>query len=493
MKPLKNVNLFGILVYLVFAIFYFWMAAQVPYTHDDWDWGLDIGLQQLLTASINSRYAGNFFVVVMTRSKIAKTLIMGTGYFLLPLVLSETVYGRTDVLISKEKLIGFILCNILLLSMDISIWRQTYGWVAGYANFGISSIFLCIIFRQILNVFNDTLSEPCRFHSRSVALFLMCLIGQLFIENIAIYVFLTSIFVNCIHWYRIKRISYENISMFLAALLGLIIMFSSSLYKTLWSTGEAIDGYRQLWINSESSVQSFITGCIRQIIKMPYCLYAKNTSVCIAIIVLMSILWIQRIPNEPLRKICFVVNGLISACLLLCHLGGMLAVSVTSVVFFVAITAELIVLFKDEKLLLSKMFFIWISPICIILPLAMTSELGSRLFFTSNTVLILFTLFLLRFSLKSIPSKRFLSVALFTLACVILLRYGVVYYAIGECNEQRNTIIENAIKKGSSTIFMPKYPYPNYLWGPNPVNAEREQYFKIFYNIPDNISIVFDE
>ena len=46
-----------IVCYVLFYLFYLWMAWQIPYTHDDWDWGLDIGLTQLFYATINSRYA----------------------------------------------------------------------------------------------------------------------------------------------------------------------------------------------------------------------------------------------------------------------------------------------------------------------------------------------------------------------------------------------------------------------------------------------------
>ena len=76
----KLLSRWDIPVYILIAAFYFWLVAQIPYTHDDWDWGLDIGLQQLFTANLNARYAGNFFEVVMTRSELLRILIVGSGY-----------------------------------------------------------------------------------------------------------------------------------------------------------------------------------------------------------------------------------------------------------------------------------------------------------------------------------------------------------------------------------------------------------------------------
>lgn len=74
-----------------------------------------------------------------------------------------------------------------------------------------------------------------------------------------------------------------------------------------------------------------------------------------------------------------------------------------------------------------------------------------------------------------------------------IIQYGRVYYAIGRCNNQRKAIIENAIKTEADTIYLPQYPHLEYLWYPNPVEPEREIFFKDFYNIPQNVSIVITE
>ena len=46
-----------------------YIAWNVPYTHDDWDWGLPEGLERWLSGTLNNRYAGTFFVLAMTRSQ----------------------------------------------------------------------------------------------------------------------------------------------------------------------------------------------------------------------------------------------------------------------------------------------------------------------------------------------------------------------------------------------------------------------------------------
>lgn len=486
----------SIAVYLLFFVFYLWMAGQIPYTHDDWDWGLDIGITQWITASINSRYVGNFFEVVMTRSEVLKTIIMGTGFFLLPLIITEIVFSGKEADMWKERMIGFILCNTLILSMNDLVWQQTYGWVAGYANFGISAIVLCVIVKQFLEVFSDSPSESNGFHPRLVMLFFVCLAGQLFIENLAIYVFLASLVINYFHWHRTRRFLPENVTVFFASLIGLIIMFSSSMYKTLWSTGEAIDGYRQLVIHSGTDLRTIITGCIDRVIRVPYKLYTQNTSVCIAIILMLSFLLMQKqAVSNSLKKTCVILNGGIAICLLLyIPLGGFIS-SATGVLFFAAVTLELILLFRECRLLLYKLFFIWSAPVFIILPLVVTSELGPRLFWGPNVMLILLALFLLRRCLNAMPKKWFaaVSVAVITSVCVLLIHHGLVYHAIGECKDQREAIIETAAETGATAILLPQYPYQDYLWFPDPYGSKRESFFKDFYNIPQDVSIIFEE
>ena len=68
----KN-KFFIISSFLMFFV-YLWVAAQIPYTHDDWDWGLQLGMQHLLSADINSRYTGNLIEVMITRNTALKIL-----------------------------------------------------------------------------------------------------------------------------------------------------------------------------------------------------------------------------------------------------------------------------------------------------------------------------------------------------------------------------------------------------------------------------------
>jgi len=110
-------------------------------------------------------------------------------------------------------------------------------------------------------------------------------------------------------------------------------------------------------------------------------------------------------------------------------------------------------------------------------------------------MLILLALFLLRRCLNAMPKKWFaaVSVAVITSVCVLLIHHGLVYHAIGECKDQREAIIETAVETGATAILLPQYPYQDYLWFPDPYGSKRESFFKDFYNIPQDVSIIFEE
>ncbi|MBQ7936846.1 MAG: hypothetical protein IJ333_10955, partial [Clostridia bacterium] len=82
----------GALMALI-LLFWIYIAALVPYTHDDWEWGIDAGLEQWLTGAVNNRFAGNFFVVIMTRSSLVKVLLMGAILFALPVLMAFLTEG----------------------------------------------------------------------------------------------------------------------------------------------------------------------------------------------------------------------------------------------------------------------------------------------------------------------------------------------------------------------------------------------------------------
>jgi len=222
----KRLDPFPLLLILLLP-FYLYIAWQIPYAGDDWDWGLDVGLQHLRTADINSRYTGNFLVVLMTRSKPLQAVLMGLSFLGIPCLMAGLAADR-----SREPRI-FTLCflaaNCLILSMNPQIWRQTWGWIAGFANYGFSILGLLLCLFPAMRLFRGT-PGPCRTSAvRDLGLFLLSFLNQLFLENLTLYMVLYTGALCLIAVGRERTLRRQYLALFAGALAGLLVMFSSAI------------------------------------------------------------------------------------------------------------------------------------------------------------------------------------------------------------------------------------------------------------------------
>lgn len=76
----KRVKIQWFVYALVFALFLY-IGYKVPYCHDEWRWGTDARFQLMKRgfAGYNGRYLGNLLAVLITRSVMAKTLVIAVG------------------------------------------------------------------------------------------------------------------------------------------------------------------------------------------------------------------------------------------------------------------------------------------------------------------------------------------------------------------------------------------------------------------------------
>ena len=123
----KNAARWAVLAVFLAACLY--IAWKVPYTHDDWDWGLPVGVERLVTAGLNSRYGGTALVLTMTRSQLMKTLVMGAGMFLVP-----WLAARLTTEDAGERAVWTAAGGAALFSMPMVSWQQTFGWEIGRAH-----------------------------------------------------------------------------------------------------------------------------------------------------------------------------------------------------------------------------------------------------------------------------------------------------------------------------------------------------------------------
>lgn len=489
-----------IFVGILLTFFYLWLASRIPYTHDDWDWGLDMGIQRWLTAEVNSRYLGNFLEVVMTRSEILKTLIMGTGYCLIPCMIASVAVKESGN--KNLRWLCFVLSNILLLTMDQGIWKQTYGWVAGYANFVISGVFMLFLVQKGLDAAQNRQSRLDGKFLGCAGLFAVSFLGQLFLENLAI--FMTAFFLLSVIWYyrKHKAINKQLVFMLAGSILGLAVVFSNGIYITLLTTGKAIGNYRQLNINASESPAQMLRGFLVQAVHIPYRLWETNLIISLSVLGVMTLCvlkntnrktgWTFAAVNCLLG--CFFIAGNFETIVNPDSFPKMAVHAVINVFYFAIIGIEILAAFRKDRTRRAKLLTMWILAPAVILPLVATSELGARLFFTSNIFVIVFIEMAIcgiwDGTEKSCKWSKYAAVAILA---VFVLGYGVIYSQIGACKDQRDAIIAQAIENNEKTIVLPPYPFEEYMWHADPENEERLIYFKAFYQLAPDVEIIFDQ
>jgi hypothetical protein len=130
----------------------------------------------------------------------------------------------------------------------------------------------------------------------------------------------------------------------------------------------------------------------------------------------------------------------------------------------------------------------------VLAPLVVTSEAGFRLFLSSSIFLYLFTLIALVCLLNQLSAEKFtvLKRVSSVIAVVLLCFYCTVYAQIGACKRERLEIIRKAVAEESSIIYLPGYPFDEFLFREDPFAPSYERDFKLFYGIPADVELIFE-
>ena len=498
----KNNRLIFLGLFLLMTLFYIWVAAQIPYCHDDWDWGLPIGIQQLLTANLNSRYVGNLVEVILTRSPVLKTIMMGMTFASLPAFTAVVALHASPEQRNMDQLIRtMLLGNILMVTLPIGIWQQTFGWVAGFSNFVVSTLFLVCYQYLLLN--GERLRKDNWLHFLSMFLFGIAV--QLLLENVTVYLMLLSTLV-CIRLLKKGTRCHPVYALWLGNLLGTVTMFSSGMYRTLMSTGAALDGYRTLSFSRGDSFFSILVGFFRRfVILYPDRLWTQNTVLCCAVLLLLLLISIRK-KNLPwlflwcsadLAMLCYVLYYKAKGAVQLSSQWWSNVLSAgLGILLFTLVLVQCMMLFRENSPCRRVLCFLWISCPIIILPMIVISSVGPRSFLTSDWLLAEFVLILMIQLTEGIFDKRrkvLLTGTLLIAVALLWFRLGAVYADIGLTGRERAELIREARKGNTETIVLPSFPHGEYLWGSDPeYGSERVAFFRDFYHIPDGVHLWFE-
>lgn len=469
-----------LVVLALFLLFWLALAACVPYAHDDWDWGLEQGLEQWLTCSLNSRLVGNFFVVIMTRSVLVKVLVLGGGMFAIPLLLA-LLAARGD----REKLLPlFLAANAVVLLMPVNIWRQSYGWVSGFANYGVSAVLFLGWLLLIRAAFRPA---PGPRHPALLAAVLPVYTAALclFIENLSAVVLL-SVLALLVYALVVRRGRAALLLALAGAAVGCYLIFANPIYQELADTGTALGGVRNLSFAPGSSLLEIAGATFSRFfcILLPKTV-AFDTPGVQCLLTAASALYLWRSGKRWLTLLALIPAGCSAAYLLLPGAQeGVCLWLLPAIIWAVPIAAALLCsgapARRIERLLPILLQF------AVLLPFGATYEMGGRMYLLPYLLLVLTFLDAAEPPLATTPGLVVAGIA----AALLVGLWSHIYLQIAQCSALRKELVCETLEEGDSQVLLPTESYEVW-WGRNPTGPVRAGYFREFYGIPEDLALVF--
>nr|WP_279011936.1 hypothetical protein [Vagococcus fluvialis] len=200
---------------LVTFLFFSLLSLTLIFSIDDFAWGTGLGIERFSSnfEDYNGRYIGNYVVLLITRYPVIRMLIYGV-------VNTGIVFFMYRIL--NRKVPYYIILSLTLL-MPLDLYRQTYGWLSGFANYNVPVFFLLWLVYLFMKKEKNILVIAASF-AISVNI-------QLYLENITV--------VNCVVtgilvvWALLsKKNRIWSISVFLGMVLGALVMFSNTAYSS---------------------------------------------------------------------------------------------------------------------------------------------------------------------------------------------------------------------------------------------------------------------
>ncbi|MBQ4598409.1 MAG: hypothetical protein IJB19_00680 [Clostridia bacterium] len=474
------------IVFPILLAAFLYIAHNIPYTHDDWDWGLEIGADRWLSGELNNRYTGTFFVLLMTRSAAAKTLIMGLSMLLIPWLTAKLVSKATE---KSNRLFLSLVAVGVFTSMPAITWRQTYGWVSAFANFCLATVFILMILLLLQRCFTAPHPPLCC----GVLTFILVFVTQFFTENVSLLLPFVMLG-GCIYACRKKRARTVMFFGLAGSICGAVLMFYNPIYGELLENGVALEGIREFSFSVEDSPRDILFDILHTLTnKTLPMLYETHPALCVFLSVSAGAsLWKRN-------KFFAILTGMLLLtysfhCIYAAEMQRQAyywvhpypEVRMWGSILFTVIFACALLFGKTKckrpAILLALVAYALVVPLCVM------HNLGPRCFFVAQVCLLGVGLF--TFADANIKKAH---ICLPTTVLLITVVFHMhVYSTIGACNDLRAELIEEAIEENAEVLALPLYDdLYVYSWGYNPQTWERAEYYREFYGLPKTIDLIF--
>lgn len=485
MKVLRNNS--TVITLMLITIFYILMAFFLPLTHDDWEWYSKYGMQMLEErfANLNGRYLGNITEIIAVRYNIVRW----STYVIICLSLLMVMVRFVGHQVSS---IYYVVAFILMLIIPSAIYKQTYGWFAGFYNYVPSTVCaLFIIWYVTTLLFSSQRISPIH----HVLFYACCVVGQLFMENITVFhmLFLALAVVTYIILYH--KLNVKLLVGLALSSIGTLIMFSNANYRKIFFEGSDYQNIPQE-ISFVETIYKTVTSVFTQwmffnqiviiliIIVLAYLLLNKSAvfqslktvkqwSLYIGLAILpLYYFCIYRqfeLFNYQTIHIVNIVNLLI--CLIfVVSLGLTIHYSISS---------------QETKF---TIYVLMLTLALVSLPLVIVSPLGPRNFFTIYGIYVVILLLLVKQLHIKMHIIRSLVMAVAVILSVVFISvFRYMHYYNSERVAQLKHDIKAHPKKHS--YVMERLPFENYMQHSTPKSRKYQKYFNLYWDIPENTHV----
>lgn len=476
------------IIYLIFFLFFFFLAYNVPYCHDEWQWGLPERIELMKNGfeNYNGRYLGNILALLITRSVWLKALILAIFELWLLFIISQTITKSTA---HAVQIFLQLFSVFLLLALPKTLFSQSYGWPAAFVNF-VPPVVLFLVYYNLTEQTYWSANPHYKLFA-TISVLPLGFATQLFSEHITVFTVIYALWMTLLCIIRYKKIHLVYLNYLIGTIAGAFLMFSNGAYHNA-ATGK--DGYKHIGFSINILLEQFRT-------KLWDNLLLNNWILNILIAVSLTYFIGRKEKNRLISTLLEVI--LLGYCTYAAfhriypswNFTGNEIVNEWIEVFLslMFVTAILLSIWRCvHKKRRSSICILYFSSICVALPLLAANPIGPRCFFVSYIFQAIVLIALLNQIFSEAQGNLFtLNVCILTAVLTVGIIYLRMFSVIGNADRYRAQLITSGINNKQTEITLPLLPYSDYYWTTVPVNETWERRFKDFYHIPQNITLNF--
>lgn len=446
---------------IIITLFFVCLGISTPLNFgDDMVWGSASGIDRLHSffEGYNGRYLGNLLIMAMTRNSFIRVILyalINTGIVVLIGKMAKIKHSK-----------GLVLILLLLLTMPVSVYGETFGWFSGFANYNMGMFFCLLAMVLVEN------NRPW---------WLIGIVGfsaQLFMENISLYNVMAAIILFFL--WRKKTSFISRMSYLLSTFSGAFFMFSNSVYRKIES---GADEYRQIDFGNIFKV--FVTDYFN------YFLIGN-----MIIVVLLSILLLYLIKDEqqPIYKVVTWFMTAYTAVIIILNVSGAvhkgmpLLFNISLVTFGLLYLACIvfIIITKNEVFDDRETVIFWgFSAGAILSPFLLIEPFGPRAEFTSYIFFIVIIVYLF----DKLPQTFDLKTYVVTAACIISVGLIIINMSNNYVSNERMANVDTSPASKVITIVDVPFSQFGHHLTPVPRSKISHRMFKRYYDIPKDVKI----